>query len=164
MNILGQSIGRHHKSITRLNADTFPAACCGVSKVRLGCRPASPAPVGLCKPRVESPELAPGSSAGERAAFNSPAPEGSSAPSLIGSVQLDGCVSNFCWRFKPVNGRSRKPATQPIPPRRKTGHNGTSITILKLGGSAKPPTRHPTPVSARRKRSAQETLGSKTKG
>lgn len=38
---------------------------------RLGRRPASPASAGLCEPRVESSELAPGSSAGERAAFNS---------------------------------------------------------------------------------------------
>jgi len=61
-----------------VNAEAFPAACCGVSPMKLGrrqgcrtCRrPASPAAAGLCKPRVESPGLAQGSSAGERTAFN----------------------------------------------------------------------------------------------
>ncbi len=58
---------------TNLNAETFPAACCGVSQVRLGRRPAGPVSAGLGKPRVESTGLAPGSSAGERAAFNAAA-------------------------------------------------------------------------------------------
>ena len=57
-----------------MNAKTFPAACCGVSQVELGRRPASSASAELCKPRVlccsAEPELAPGSSAGERTAFN----------------------------------------------------------------------------------------------
>jgi GT2 family glycosyltransferase len=40
--------------------------------VELGRRPASPASAAPCKSRAESPELAPESSAGERAAFNAP--------------------------------------------------------------------------------------------
>ena len=47
-----------------------PQLAAGVSLLRLGRRPASPAPAELCKPRVESSGLAPRSSAGERAAFN----------------------------------------------------------------------------------------------
>ena len=61
--------------------------------------------------------------------------KGSAAQSRIAPVQFDGRVSNFRWRFKPVNGRSRKPATRPIAPGRKTGHNGTPITAPKLGAA-----------------------------
>ena len=61
-----------------VNAEAFPAACCGVSPMKLGrrqgcrtCRrPASPAAAGLCKPRVESPGFASRSSAGETTAFD----------------------------------------------------------------------------------------------
>ena len=54
------------------NAETFPAAGCGDSQGELGRRPASPVSAERCKPRVESPEPAPGSSAERRAAFTAP--------------------------------------------------------------------------------------------
>jgi len=56
------------KSLSRLNAETFPAAGCGVSRVGSGRRWPSPSGAGLGQRHIESP----GSSAGERAAFNHP--------------------------------------------------------------------------------------------
>ena len=54
------------------NAATSPAAGGGDSEQELGRRPAGQASAARCEPRVESPELAPGSGAGESAAVDAP--------------------------------------------------------------------------------------------
>ncbi len=82
-----------------MNAETFPAACCGVFQVRLGRRPASLVPTGVCKLPVDSPGVAWGSSAGERAAFKLPDPTAPAVidqrkglPRLLGLLALLACA------------------------------------------------------------------------
>jgi hypothetical protein len=76
-----------------MNAEIFPAACGGVSKGKLGRRPASPAPVGPGKPLGGSPT----SSAGGKAAFK--------CRLLFCAVALPlaGCVNVKPIEVKPIH-------------------------------------------------------------